>query len=62
MNHKFNVGETVRLAAIKGREVYVKVIEKIEGRPYYKVDWGGSGFNSVLNTVGIAESAMQKVK
>jgi hypothetical protein len=38
------------------------VIEKIEGRPYYRVDWGGSGFNSVLNAVGIAESAMQKVK
>ena len=59
MNHKFNVGETVKLV-IKSRDVYINVIEKIDGRTQYKLDWGGCGFNSILNTVGIAESAMKK--
>jgi hypothetical protein len=60
MNHKFNVGETVKLVSIKSRDVYIKVIEKIEGKPHYKLDWGSCGFNSILNTVSIAESAMKK--
>jgi len=62
MSHKFEVGETVLLVALKERgPMEIKIIEKIEGKPFYKLDWGGCGFNSILNTVGIAESAMQRI-
>lgn len=60
MNHKFSVNELVILK-IGERTVKTKILEKIEGKLFYKVDWESCGYNKVLNTVAISETAIEKV-
>jgi hypothetical protein len=36
----------------------IRVIEQVPDRPFYKLDWGSCGFNSILNTVRITEQAL----
>lgn len=58
MTYKFNVGDFVWLR-LKSREQFrIKVLERTNGR--YRLDWGSCGFNPILNTVRIAESAMHE--
>jgi hypothetical protein len=62
MNHKFSVNELVVLK-IGERTVETKILEKIkkaEGKLFYKVDWEICGYNKILNTVAISETAIEK--
>jgi len=59
MNHKFSVNELVILK-IGQRTVETKILEKIEDKLFYKVDWEICGYDKVLNTVAISETAIEK--
>jgi hypothetical protein len=60
MNHKFSVNELVILK-IGQRTVETKILEKIEDKLFYKVDWERCGYDKVLNTVAISETAIEKI-
>lgn len=36
----------------------IKVLEKVEGRPFYRLDWGSCGFDPLMNSVKISERAL----
>ena len=59
MNHKFYVNELVVLKIGK-RTFETKILEKIEGKLFYKVDWESCGYDKILNTVSISETAIEK--
>jgi hypothetical protein len=60
MNHKFSINELVVLKIGK-RTMETKILEKIEGKLFYKVDWESCGYDKVLNTVAISETAIEKI-
>jgi len=59
-NHKFSVDELVVLK-VGQRTIKTKILEKIEGKLFYKVDWESCGYNKILNTVSISETAIDKI-
>ncbi len=59
MNHKFSTNELVVLKIGK-RTIETKILEKIEGKLFYKVDWESCGYDKILNTVAISETAIEK--
>jgi hypothetical protein len=60
-NHKFSVDELVVLK-VGQRTIKTKILEKIEGKLFYKVDWESCGYNKILNTVSISETAIEKIQ
>ena len=60
-NHKFSVNELVILRIVQ-RTIKTKILEKIEGKLFYKVDWESCGYNKILNTVSISETAIEKIQ
>lgn len=54
---KFKIDDIVRLNPIK---IDVKILEVVlkNNKFFYKVDWTPYGYNKILNTVPLAESAM----
>lgn len=59
-DHKFSVNELV-VIKIGERIIETKILEKIENKLFYKVDWERCGYNKVLNTVAISETAIKKI-
>ena len=59
MTHKFSVNDLV-LLKVGERTLKTRILEKIEGKPFYKVDWECCGYNKILNTVSVSESAIEK--
>ena len=58
VGHRFEVGEFVWVK-IGGRPQFrTRVLERAEGRLFYRIDWVSGGFNSLLNTVAVCESAL----
>lgn len=60
MTDKFSINDLVVLK-IGERTIKTKILEKIEGKPFYKVDWECHGYNKILNTVSISENAIEKL-
>jgi hypothetical protein len=57
MNYKFKPDELV-LLKLNQRILRIRILERVEGRLFYRLDWGSCGFNKVLNTVAISEGAL----
>jgi hypothetical protein len=55
--HKFKPDDIV-LLKLKDRPMKIRILERVEGRPFYKLDWGSCGFNKILNTVAVSEEAL----
>lgn len=60
MTDKFSINDLVVLK-IGERTIKTKILEKIEGKPFYKVDWECCGYDKILNTVSISENAIEKL-
>jgi hypothetical protein len=60
-NHKFSIDELVVLK-VGQRTIKTKILEKIEGKLFYKVDWESCGYNKILNAVSISETAIEKIQ
>jgi len=60
--YKYEVGQVVRVL-IKSRDPFLtNVVERVAGKPFYRIDWAPGGFNPILNTVAIAEKSLQAVE
>lgn len=57
MKSKFSVGDIVLLKHV---QIKVKILEVVlrKNNFFYKLDWTPYGYNQILNTVHIAESAV----
>jgi len=57
--HKYDVGQLVWVSIRSRAPFRTRILERVEGRPsHYKVDWAVGGFNVLLNTVAVCESAL----
>jgi hypothetical protein len=60
--HKFKKGDFVVIRLSSQGPVRMRVLELVRKKdaPFYKLDWGSCGFNSILNTISIAEKAVER--
>ena len=58
MKHKFEPNQLVWVNMRERMPFQIMVLEQIPDRLFYKLDWGSCGFNCILNTVSISESAL----
>lgn len=61
MTHKFSEGQTVFVKIGNRLLLEMVVLECLEGL-MYRLDWSGSGFNSLLNAVRIPEKSISGVR
>jgi hypothetical protein len=60
--HKFKPNDIVMLKLKERGPMEIRILEQIEGKPFYRLDWGSCGFNKILNTVAVSESALNEQK
>jgi|688.fasta_scaffold1017779_3 hypothetical protein len=60
--HKFKPDDIVMLKLKERGPMEIRILERVEGKPFYRLDWGSCGFNKILNTVAISESALNGQK
>jgi hypothetical protein len=60
--HKFKPDEIVMLKLKERDPMGIRILERVEGKPFYRLDWESCGFNKILNTVAISESALNGQK
>ena len=60
--HKFSPNDIVILKLKERGPMEIRILEQIEGKPFYRLDWGSCGFNKILNTVAVSESALNGQK
>jgi len=59
MNYKFKPNDFVLLKLNQGL-LKIMILERVEGKLFYRLDWGSCGFNKILNTVSICEGALHE--
>ena len=57
MNYRFKPNDFVWLKLNQG-PLRIMVLERVEGKLFYRLDWESCGFNRILNTVSISEGAL----
>jgi hypothetical protein len=60
--HKFKPNDLVLLKLKDRGPMEIRILERVAGRPFYKLDWGSCGFNKILNTVAVSEEALDEQK
>jgi hypothetical protein len=60
--HKFKKGDFVVMRLSSRGPMRMRVLELVRKKNdlFYKLDWGSCGFDSILNTVSIAEKAVER--
>jgi hypothetical protein len=60
--HKFKKDDLVVMILSSRGPIRMRVLELVRKKdaPFYKLDWGSCGFDSILNTVSIAEKAVER--
>lgn len=58
VEYKYYIGQPIQVLIGGKPRFRTRIIDRVDGRSFYRIDWVPGGFNPVLNTVAVCEGAL----